>query len=310
MRRDVFCIGGTTDPYQPAEEVYKISQQCLEVLYSNGFPVHICTKSDLILRDIELLEKIAKKTWCSVSVTITTDNEDIAKNIEPNAPSPNNRFKIFETIKEIAPKIQTGMLMMPLVPSLNDSESDIYRMVKKAASSGADYILFGAALTMRDRQALWFLNEMKKKYPEIISTLERLYNFEDNSQTYSGNYTANTNYTALKNKIFYQAAQKEAIKTRIPRFLPADFRGLNYALAEQIFLYSIDNKCSNSLTNFAFSLHNLNEAVRLVSVKFLMTNFNLSEADIRLIYNLLAKAKIELKKRPANDSWISQKLKF
>ncbi len=75
---DVVGMGGVTDCYQPAEEIYGNTQQCLEVLAKHHYPIHVATKSELVLRDLDILDAISRKSWCSVSVTITTTKPETA----------------------------------------------------------------------------------------------------------------------------------------------------------------------------------------------------------------------------------------
>jgi len=90
---DVVAIGGTCDAYQPAEEIYNNTQQCLEVLLKYHYPVIISTKSTLILRDSDILCQIAEDTWCTVGITVTTCDEGLARFLEPGAPSPKERLE-------------------------------------------------------------------------------------------------------------------------------------------------------------------------------------------------------------------------
>lgn len=122
---DVVAIGGTTDPYQPAEVKYDNIRQCLAVLERHQYPVHVCTKSTLVLRDLQLLESIGKYNWCTVSVTITTADPAKAGFLEPRAPAPEARFGIIRQIKDAAVHVQAGVLLMPVVPLLCDSPEDL-----------------------------------------------------------------------------------------------------------------------------------------------------------------------------------------
>ena len=119
---DVVAIGGTCDSYQPAEREYKNTQTCLEVLLKHHYPVSLSTKSDLVLRDLELLSNISDDTWCTVGITITTVDEKLASFLEPNAPSPKTRLETLRQITTNAPNIQVGSQLLgehsqPRLPS-------------------------------------------------------------------------------------------------------------------------------------------------------------------------------------------------
>jgi DNA repair photolyase len=86
-KSDVVAMSGVTDPYQPAEKKYELTRKILEILAEHEFPVHIGTKSDLVLRDIDLLREIAEQTWCTVSLTLIVDKK-LLPYLEPFAPSP------------------------------------------------------------------------------------------------------------------------------------------------------------------------------------------------------------------------------
>ncbi|MEW6103787.1 MAG: radical SAM protein [bacterium] len=231
---DVVALSGTCDPYQPIETKFKNTRQCLEILEKHKYPVHILTKSRLVLRDLELLENIGKNNWSCVSVTITTLNSQTARFLEEKAPSPEIRFDIIKTIKDKTKYIQVGVLLIPVVPLLADSDSDLETMVEKAKNKGADYILFGGGMTMRDMQAKWFLKHLKEMYPEFLERYEDLYQFKYNPNFYEGTYEPKKNYTLTKNKKLFALCTKHKIPYRIKRFIPDDFRRENYLIAEKL----------------------------------------------------------------------------
>jgi DNA repair photolyase len=231
---DIVAMSGASDPYHPAEAKFKNTLQCLEILEEHKYPVHIITKSRLVLRDLEILDKIGKNNWCCVSVTITGTNAEIAKFLEPRVLSPYERFNIIKTIKHNTKHIQTGVFLIPVIPFLCDSEEDLENMVRTSKESHCDYILFGGAMTMRDNQALWFLKHLKQKYPELVRKYEELYLFEYNPEIYSGAYEANNSYNIIINKKLLDFCKKYDIPFRIKRFIPDDFRKLNYIIAEKL----------------------------------------------------------------------------
>ncbi|MCP4416227.1 MAG: radical SAM protein, partial [Chloroflexi bacterium] len=140
---DVVGIGGVTDSYQPAEKKFANTRSILEVLAKHQFPVHLITKSTLVLRDLPLLEEIAQQTWCTVSLTITTIDPEKAKFLEKFAPSPAKRLEVLRQIKKNAPHVQTGALLIPLVPVLCDGESEVEELFTAVKQSNADYLMFG-----------------------------------------------------------------------------------------------------------------------------------------------------------------------
>ncbi|MEW6621027.1 MAG: radical SAM protein [bacterium] len=232
---DVVALSGTSDPYQPIEAKFKNTRQCLEVLKKHKYPVHIITKSRLVLRDLDLLEEIGKQTtWCTISITITTTNSEIARFLEKRAPLPQIRFAMIKTIKEKTENIQAGVLFIPVVPYLCDSDEILEEMVKKSKEVGADYILIAGGMTMRDLQAKWFLKHLKERYPELIERYEELYNFKYNPDFYDGDYEPTKDYIINLHKKIFALCEKYKIAYRIKRFIPQDFRKKSYLVAENL----------------------------------------------------------------------------
>ncbi|MFX1519746.1 MAG: radical SAM protein [Promethearchaeota archaeon] len=231
---DVVAISGANDPYQPAETRYRNTRQCLEVLAKHKYPVGIGTKSQLVLRDLDLLEKIGKNNWSSVSVTITTTDSEVAKFLEPRAPPPQERFDIIRTIKEQTTHIQAGVSFIPIVPYLCDSDENLEAMVQNIKDSGADFILFGSGITMRDLQARWFLKHLKERYPELIEKYEELYEFKYNPTAYEGKYTPKARFFKKNSKKMLDLCVKYDLPYRVKRFIPNDFRRMNYIISEKL----------------------------------------------------------------------------
>ncbi|NQE04769.1 hypothetical protein C5S32_02755 [ANME-1 cluster archaeon GoMg1] len=177
VKPDVVAMSGVTDPYQPAEKKYELTKRILKILAEHGFPVHIITKSDLVLRDIDLLREIARQTWCTVSLTIITFNKDLLPYLEPFAPSPGRRLKAVEKLNEGG--VQAGVDFTPIVPYLLDGPENIEDVIKRASES-AEYILIGAAMTLRSNQRIRFFELLKKNFPELVEKYENLYDKQEN----------------------------------------------------------------------------------------------------------------------------------
>jgi DNA repair photolyase len=185
-------------------------------------------------RDLDLLNDIGKNTWCTVSVTITTSDKEKAAFLEPHVVSPERRFTILKNIKSRSRNIQTGVLLMPVIPFLCDDEYNLREMVRKAKEAGADYILFGGGMTMRDMQALWFLKHVKEQYPEYITNYEEEYHFEYNPEKYTGSYVTSQKYYKKINQLLLESCERYGISYRIKRYIPDDYRKFNYLIAERM----------------------------------------------------------------------------
>lgn len=156
--------GSMHDPYMPIEKDLQLTRSALEIIKKHGFPVHVLTKSTLVLRDIDLLKEISRE-YAAVSITITSADDKLAKLIEPNAPKSSERFA---AIKELAQNdIYTGILLMPILPFINDTEDNIKELVKKAKEADAKYILPWMGVTLRDRQKAYYFKQLDKNFPGL-----------------------------------------------------------------------------------------------------------------------------------------------
>jgi len=164
--------GSMSDPYIPAEKHLFVTQKVLEVILKHGYPFHIITKSDLILRDIELLKQI-NKVFLSVCLTITTCDESISCKIEPKAPPPSRRLKAIETLSENG--IYCGVLFQPILPYLLDTPENIEETVAKVSQAGGQFIIPWFAVTMRTGQREYFLTKLHSISPEIHDKYIRRY---------------------------------------------------------------------------------------------------------------------------------------
>ena len=232
---DVVGIGGVTDSYQPAETIYRNTRQILEVLHKHRYPVHIFTKSDRVLEDLELLNSIGERTWCTVSITINTVDPAVSKFLDNRSPSPQKRLEVIKTIKAKAPHVQTGVLLIPFVPFLSDSQESFEQLFLAAKEAGADYVMFGGGMTLRDQQALWFLNQLSAQRPDLIPKYEELYQFKYDPKFYAGKYVPKGDYLLEKHKLLFALSDKYEMPFQIPRFIPKDYRKENYQMSEILF---------------------------------------------------------------------------
>ncbi|MCX8171744.1 MAG: radical SAM protein [Candidatus Bathyarchaeota archaeon] len=157
-------LSDSTDPYQPLERNYEITRRCIEVLANNCFPILIVTKSDLVIRDINVL----KKTPTVVSMTITTTRSDVASIIEPNAPEPNARFHALKRV--VDENIPAVVRIDPIIPSVNSDINDLERIVSKSSEIGVKQV---TASTMKMTKNL--LSAIRRENPGLSRRLIDLY---------------------------------------------------------------------------------------------------------------------------------------
>jgi len=231
---DVVATGGVCDCYQPAEKEFENTRQILKVLAKHRWPVHIGTKSPLVLRDLDIISKIARRSWAAVSFTITTTNEDVGRFLEPKVVPAEERFRAIAEIKEKDKNILTGLTFMPIAPFLEDDEENIEAVVRGAKEAGADYVLFSPGMTMRDNQALWFMKKLSESYSELVPDYEDIYQFSYSKAEYKGSYGPKKSYMKQVGKRVLKVLDRYKMPSRIKRFIPDDYRKLNYIIAEEL----------------------------------------------------------------------------
>jgi DNA repair photolyase len=265
---DVVAMCGTCDPYQQAEEKYENTRQALEVLAKHKYPVNIGTKSTLVTRDIDILTQIAKNNWCAVSITITTTDENLSKFLEPEAPKPDERFAAIKVLKK-SKRLQVGVNFMPIVPFLGDSDEAMENVTRSAKDAGADYILFGSGMTMRDAQASWYLKRLGDEYPDLVTKYLELYEAKLIDNNYKGKYAPKGTYQKKINRKMLALCEKYNMKFRMKRFIPDDFRREIYIIAEEFLNEAYIEQCLGKPFSNLFwagqNISNLKESIRKIA---------------------------------------------
>ena len=171
------CMIGTgsmTDPYIPLEMEIGNVRKALHLIYEHGFGFTLITKSNRILRDLDLLQKINEQTKCVVQMTLTTCSEDLCKRIEPNVSTTRERFDVLKKLRDL--KIPAVVWMTPILPFMNDTEdniSGILDMCREAKVYGV--ICFGMGLTLREGNREYFYKQLDRLFPGLKDTYIRTY---------------------------------------------------------------------------------------------------------------------------------------
>jgi len=166
-------IGTATDPYQPAEREYGVTRACLEELARHeGLSISITTKSNLITRDIELLQEIAKKSRLWVDMTVTTLRPRLARVLEPRAPRPDLRLAAIRKLREAG--IKVGAMASPLLPGITDREGELEAVAEAAKEAGAQWFVSGVLFLMPS-SANMFLPFLREKFPRLVGQYEDWY---------------------------------------------------------------------------------------------------------------------------------------
>lgn len=171
-KREVINLGGVTDSYQPVEAERRIMPEILKLLIRYKTPAIISTKSDLILRDHDLIAELARITYVNVASTITTVREDVRTKLEPGTVSSERRFKMLDAFCDT--KASRAVHMMPIVPLLTDISEDMDTLFEQANAVKASYILPGL-LNLRGITKSAFLDFIRVDYPELHAPLCELY---------------------------------------------------------------------------------------------------------------------------------------
>lgn len=165
--------GSMSDPYTPIEREYNLTGRALELIAEHRFGVFMITKSDMVVRDLPTLHAINETTYAAVGFTITTTNDELAKKLEPGAPLPSARLR---AMKELASAgIYTGIMLMPVLPFIEDNWPNIRDIIAKASDCGAQFIIPWFGMTMRDRQREYFYDCLDRLFPGVTQKYQRAY---------------------------------------------------------------------------------------------------------------------------------------
>ena len=167
------CIGTATDPYQPAEKEYGVTRACLaELARHDGLSISIVTKSNLVTRDIDLLQEIAKRSRLYVDITVTTLRPRLARLLEPRAPRPDLRLAAIRKLRDAG--ISVGTLASPLIPGITDRDGELEALAAAAKDAGALWISSGVLFLMPS-SAKQFLPFLREKFPRLTRQYDSWY---------------------------------------------------------------------------------------------------------------------------------------
>lgn len=219
--RGVIVLGSAADPYPSLEAELKLTREVLGIIKRYKFPLHLCTKSTLILRDMDILKEINNLAILPkdlenimsfgviISFSFSTLKEDLAQILEPGAPSPIKRLETMKKFSEAG--FKTGIINMPVLPFISDSEIEIEAIVRAAKNYGAHYLL-SAGLTLfgdapKDCKTLYY-NFLQEYYPDMLPKYNKIFK---GSSSPSNHYQSNLTHKfdkirhkyGVKNQILY-----------------------------------------------------------------------------------------------------------
>jgi DNA repair photolyase len=170
---EAISLGTATDPYQPAERRYEVTHSILEEFARHrGFELSIVTKSNLVVRDLDLLREVARNNTLSIHITVTTLNVELARILEPRAPRPDLRM---EAVRELsAAGLTVGVSCCPVLPGITDSPAGLEAVVQAAAAAGSRHI-FSGPLFLKPCSAAIFLPFLEEHFPQLVENYRQRY---------------------------------------------------------------------------------------------------------------------------------------
>ena len=165
-KRCMIGTGSMSDPYMPLEKELRLTRKCLELIDKYNYGFTVITKSDLILRDLDLLKSINKKTKCVVQMTITTFDDGLCRILEPNVCVTSKSIEALKILHDN--NIPTIVWMTPILPFINDNEANIMNILKACKEAGVYGIMtFGIGLTIREGDREYYYDKLDKYFPGL-----------------------------------------------------------------------------------------------------------------------------------------------
>jgi DNA repair photolyase len=206
------AIGTNTDPYQPIERKYQVMRGILDVLERAGHPVGIVTKSALILRDLDILARMAERNLAKVAISVTTLDAKIARTMEPRAATPQRRLEALRQLS--AAGVPTSVMVAPVIPAINDA--DIERILDAASIAGvkgAGYVLLRLPLEVRDLFVEWLRANYPDREKHVMKLIRDMRGGKDYDSTFGQRMTGSGPYAWMIGRRFENACARLGLNT-------------------------------------------------------------------------------------------------
>ena len=203
----VIAIGTNTDPYQPIERRYKVMRRILEVLDQAGHPVGIVTKSALVLRDLDILARMAERNLAKVALSVTTLDATLARKMEPRAATPMRRLETLRRLSQAG--VPTTVMVAPVIPALNDMEME--RILDAARTAGvkeAGYVLLRLPLEVRDLFCEWLMANYPDRSSHVFKLIRDMRGGKDYDSTWGTRMKGTGPYAWMIGRRFEMACEK------------------------------------------------------------------------------------------------------
>jgi len=163
-KKCMIFTGSMCDPYIHLEEELEVTRKCLLLIEKYGFGVSVLTKSDRVLRDLDILKRINEKSRCVVQMTLTTYDDELCRIIEPNVSSTSERFRVLEIMRDSG--IPTVVWLCPILPFINDTEENLRGLLDYCVKTKVRGILcFGFGVTLREGDREYFYKKLDEHFP-------------------------------------------------------------------------------------------------------------------------------------------------
>ena len=171
-KRIVISTGSMSDPYQPCEAELRLTQQCLTLLERYGFGASVITKSDLVLRDLELFDRINRNAKSVLQMTLTVADDALSRVLEPNVCTTTRRYEVLKEFQRLG--IPTVVWLTPILPFLTDTEENLRIILAYCFDAGVKGIVcFGAGVTLRDGNREYFYRALDRHFPGLSDTYRK-----------------------------------------------------------------------------------------------------------------------------------------
>lgn len=229
------ALGTNTDPYQPIEKRWKVTREVLEVLDRTSHPVMIVTKSALVLRDVDILARMAARGLARVGISVTTLDARLARAMEPRAATPGKRLAAIRGLAEAG--VPTGVLVAPVIPALNDPEIErILEAAREAGAVDAGWVLLRLPLEVSEIFKGWLLENYPDRYRHVLSILRSMRDGKDYDANFGSRMRGSGPYAATIRARFDGAVKRLGMHagrhTRLDcsRFTPPIVGGIQLSL--------------------------------------------------------------------------------
>lgn len=209
------AMGTNTDPYQPAERKHRLTRQILEVMLETRHPVTICTKSALVVRDLDILTELAKLGLAKVALSMTSMDHVLSRKMEPRASTPARRLEALRLLSEAG--VPTSVMAAPMIPAINDMELE--RILDAAAAQGvrgASMILLRLPSEVRDVFREWLLRHFPDRVKHVLSLVRDTRGGRDNDPNFHTRFKGEGAYAVLLQQRFEKARRRYGLDKPVP----------------------------------------------------------------------------------------------